>query len=124
MEAVRALALALPEAEERPSFGTPAFFVRTKLFARLREDGELLVLRTGVFERDALIAAAPTIYSTTPHYHNYPSVLVRLATVDPAEFHEVLVESWRFVAPQRLLATFDTHRRGRSGQQAANDPSL
>ena len=114
LETVRALALDLPATEERTSFGTPAFFVKNKLFARLREDGELLVLRTGFFERDALIAAAPDIYSTTPHYKAYPSVLVRLATVDPDEFQELLVESWRFVAPKRLLAALDAQRRASS----------
>jgi hypothetical protein len=110
LDAVRALALALPETTERTSFGTPAFFVKNKLFGRMREDGELFVLRTGFFERDALIASAPEIYSTTPHYKDYPSVLVRLATVDPEEFRELLIESWRFVAPKRLLATFDAAR--------------
>src|SRR5262245_33108084 len=55
LDAVRALALALPETTERPSFGTPAFFVKNKLFGRMREDGELFVLRSGFFERDALI---------------------------------------------------------------------
>lgn len=38
-ETVRRLALALPEAMEGTWFGTPAFKVRGKSFARLREEG-------------------------------------------------------------------------------------
>ncbi len=42
-ETVRRLALALPAAEESTSYGTPAFKVGGKLFARLREDHDLVV---------------------------------------------------------------------------------
>lgn len=38
-DTVRRLALALPGVEEGVSYGTPAFRVRGKLLARLREDG-------------------------------------------------------------------------------------
>ena len=37
---VSALAVQFPGAEEGSSYGTPAFKVDTKLFARLKEDGE------------------------------------------------------------------------------------
>ena len=33
----------MPSAEEAVSYGTPSFKVRGKLFARLREDGTLMV---------------------------------------------------------------------------------
>src|SRR5262245_48218971 len=69
-DTVRSLALALPEVEERTSYGTPGFRVRDKLFARLREDGELLVLRVGVLERETLIAEDPAAFLITPHYES------------------------------------------------------
>ena len=34
-ETVRQIALSMPNVNERPSYGTPAFFVKRKLFARL-----------------------------------------------------------------------------------------
>jgi len=43
IDTVRQLALALPEVTEGICFGTPAFYVRKKLLARLREDGDTLL---------------------------------------------------------------------------------
>jgi YjbR len=51
-ETVRAIALALPGVEEGTSYGTPAFRVRGKFLARLREDGETLVVKCDYHERD------------------------------------------------------------------------
>ena len=106
-QTVRELALALPEAQEGPSYGTPAFRVRRKLFARLLEDGESVVVKVDFGEREALTAMQPETFVVTPHYRNYPMVIVRLATVDPDELGELLTEAWRRAAPPRLLAAFD-----------------
>ena len=43
------LARRLPEVEEGTSYGTPALRVRGKFFARLREDGETLVVKMNIF---------------------------------------------------------------------------
>jgi hypothetical protein len=109
-DGVRALAFALPETEEGLSYGTPAFRVKGKLFARLRDDEELLVVKVGFGEREALMAEDPVTFSITPHYQNAPMVLVRLATVDPEHLRELLTEAWRSVAPKRLVAAFDAWR--------------
>ncbi|MGH2604280.1 MAG: MmcQ/YjbR family DNA-binding protein, partial [Dehalococcoidia bacterium] len=100
-------ALTLPEAEEGPSYDTPGFRVRGKLFAWLREDGELLVVRIDRGEREALIAEAPLVFLVTPHYESYPFILVRLDTVDPEHLQELLIEAWRLAAPKRLVAAYD-----------------
>ena len=104
-EAVRQLALALPEVEEGTTYGTPAFRVRGKFLARLREDGESVVLKVGFEVRDFLMEANPKVFFNTDHYRGYPSVLVRLATVDPDELREALEDAWRFCAPKRLVQT-------------------
>jgi hypothetical protein len=101
-EMVRAFALAFPEVEEGTSYGTPALRVRGKLFARLWEDGETLVLKLGFDARDILMQASPETFFNTDHYAGYPSVLVRLARIDPARLAEVLEAAWRFNAPKRL----------------------
>lgn len=110
-DTVRALALALPESEEASSYGTPAFRVKGRMFARLRDDEELLVMRVGFGEREALIAENPETFSVTPHYQSAPMVLVRLATVDPDHLNELLIEAWRIVAPKRLRADYDATAR-------------
>jgi hypothetical protein len=55
---VRRVALALPGVEEGLSYGTPAFRVRGKFLARLREDGESLAVKCGFDERDLRMQAA------------------------------------------------------------------
>jgi hypothetical protein len=92
---VRELALALPGTIEKPSYGTPGFRIRDKLFARIREEGVLLVWREGLEEKDFLIEGDPEKFFTTPHYDGHANVLVRLAAVDREELAELLAESAR-----------------------------
>jgi hypothetical protein len=101
-EDVRALVVDLPGAEEGTSYGTPAFKVRKKLFARLREEGDVLVVRVDRDERDALIDSEPEVYFVTPHYENYGYVLVRLDVVERDHLREILTEAWRLAAPKKL----------------------
>jgi hypothetical protein len=67
-ETVRRLALEPPGVEEGTSYGTPAFRVRGKFLARLREDGESLAIKCGFEERDLRIQADPGTFFTTDHY--------------------------------------------------------
>lgn len=43
-DGVRKIALAWPEVEDGTSYGTPALKVRKKMLARLKEDGDSLVM--------------------------------------------------------------------------------
>jgi hypothetical protein len=107
-ETVREIALALPAVEEGTSYGTPAFRVKGKFFARLWEDGETLVVKAGFDAREILLQANPETFYTTDHYAGYPSVLVRLSSVGREELANVLEQAWRFNAPKRLLAERDS----------------
>ena len=110
LHTVRRLILALPEVEEGPCYGTPGFRVRGKFLARLREDGETLAVKCGDVERDLRIQADPKSFFTTDHYRGYPTVLVRLASVDPDALRDVLEAAWRRSAPKRLVAKYDEGR--------------
>lgn len=104
-EDLRRIALSLPETSERLTWGTPGFRVKDKLFARIREDPDALVLwRPSVEDRDALIAGDPETFFTTAHYAGHASVLLRLPAVDADELRELLVEAWQVRAPARLRA--------------------
>ena len=59
MEAVRRIALSLDNVTEGTSYGTPAFFVKRALFARLRPDLDSLVVRVDFERREAMMAAHP-----------------------------------------------------------------
>jgi hypothetical protein len=114
LDDVRRIALSLPEVAEAPSYGAPAWRVRKKPFARLRTehdvdaDGEVLVVWVAdLEEKEALLAADPAVFTTTPHYDGYPTVLVRLQAVAEDELAELLTDAWRLRAPTRLRAAFE-----------------
>jgi hypothetical protein len=104
---VRRIALGLPEASEKPCYGTPGFYVRRTLFARLREDNETLVVKMSFEQREAMMEAMPDVFFLTPHYQAYPLVLVRLPAVAEGLLRDVLLGAWRHAAPARLSAAFD-----------------
>ena len=105
---VRSIALSLPATTEKPSYGTPGFRVKDKLFARIREEGDVLVLWCeSLDEKEALIASNPDTFFTTAHYDGYAMVLVRLREVDEQELAELLTDAWRVRAPARLVDQFD-----------------
>lgn len=104
-EDVRRTALALPEVAEKPSYGTPAFYVAGKIFARLHDEPGVLVLwRESLEDRQLLLDADPSKFFTTAHYRGHASVLVRLSQVDTQELAECLTEAWAARAPRRLTA--------------------
>jgi hypothetical protein len=101
----------LPEVEISTSYGTPALKVRGKLLARLHQDGDAVVLRTTLLDRQILMQADPESFFITEHYQNYPLVLVRLATVQRSALPDLLERAWREVAPRTLIAKFDAAHR-------------
>jgi hypothetical protein len=94
----------LPEVERTTSYGTPSFKLRRRMLARLREDGETLVVRVDPMAREALLADPSGAYFITEHYRDADLVLVRLAVADPQELRELLTEAWLDAAPKRLRA--------------------
>ena len=94
--------------EVTTSYGTPALKVRDKLICRLRTNPDALVVRViDMEDRDALIRGNPDAFFITPHYQEYPYVLVRLEAVDPVELGELVEDAWRTQAPKRLQAEHD-----------------
>ena len=73
-ETVCELGARLPEVEQGTWYGTPALKVSRQGFARLREDGALVVM-IDVLEREALMQEDPETFYITPHYQDYPAML-------------------------------------------------
>ena len=105
-DTVRRIALTLPGAEESTSYGTPAFKVKGKLFVRLHQSGEAIVIGVDFEEREELMSADPEKFYITDHYLNYPWMLVRLSQVRHDQLRDLLVQSWRRAAPKQLFAAF------------------
>ena len=104
---LRALCLALPEAEERETWGHPTFRVRDKMFAAMSDDVREASVKATREEQAALIAAAPETFGVPAYVGRHGWVSVQLATVDPDELRELLVEAWRQTAPKRLVSAYD-----------------
>src|SRR5438132_5442978 len=106
-DTVRQIAQTLPGAEESTSYGTPAFKVKKKLFARQHQDGESLVIAVDFEEREEMMRAAPEKFYITDHYLNYPWMLVRMSKVNRDELRDLLIGSWRRVAGKPMVTALD-----------------
>lgn len=119
---VRRLALALPETEERPSYGgAPAWSVRGKAFVWERPLGKKDLAELGPAApagpvlgvhvadegvKQALLADLPQVLFTTSHFDGYPTVLVRLEEAAEDLLRELVVDAWLARAPKRLAAAY------------------
>lgn len=110
LDQVRALALDLPEVEERPSHGQPTFFVAGKMFAQFRhdhhgDDRTIVAVKTADAE-DArmLIEAAPDAYSRVAYFRaEWVGVAIGGEDTDWAHVGDRIARSWELAAPRRLL---------------------
>jgi hypothetical protein len=105
---VRKIALAWPEVEDGTSYGTPALKVRNKLLARLKEDGDSLVM-PGVppDEREMLVESQTKIFYFTDHYRDYPIALIRLSKAKRDDVEPLLRRHWRTLASKGAVKVFD-----------------
>ncbi len=97
----------LPEAEERETWGHPTFRVRDKMFATMSDDGRQATVKATKQEQAALVAAAPETFGIPAYVGRHGWVSIQLATVDPTELRELVVEAWRQTAPKRLVTAYD-----------------
>lgn len=95
------IALALPGTAQGTSYGTPALKVGSKLLARLRDDGDL-VLKVADGLRETLLETRADVFHTTPHYAGYPVLLVRLAVTDGEQLAGLVEQAWAGLASAKL----------------------
>lgn len=118
---VRRIALALPETDERLVRGLRQWRVRDRLFVWERPlrradlealgdaapDGPILGARVEhLVAKEALLADAPDLFFTTPHFDGYPIVLVQLDLIGADDLEEVVTEAWLARAPPKLVQQF------------------
>jgi hypothetical protein len=104
---VRRLALALPEAVERQTWGQPTFRVRDRMFALMDEAGTSVSLKASREAQAALVGSEPETFSVAAYVGRHGWVSVDLRRVDPEEMGELLDEAWRATAPKRVVAAHD-----------------
>src|SRR3954463_16280727 len=105
---VRQFALTWPEVEDGTSYGTPALKVRKKMLARLKEDGDSLVMPDVPIDERAMLAEnQPKVFYFTDHYADYPIVLIRLSRANRAFGEPFLRRRWRALASKAARAAYD-----------------
>lgn len=116
---VRALALALPETDERESHGSPGFRVggekTGKYFAYFADQHHgtahiaLLVRTGGMDELLNLVESQPEVYFKPAYYgaSGWVGIILNRAGVDWDAVAEWLQRSWRSAAPRRLTRLMD-----------------
>jgi hypothetical protein len=110
-DTLKRLALALPEATEQETWGTPTFRVRKKIFAMLAEGEREAWVKSTHDEQRALTQMDPETFFVPPYVGPSGWVGVRFRTVDRDEMRELLTEAWRLTAPKRLIVAFDEDGR-------------
>lgn len=116
-DAVRRIALSLPEAVEHedrfafsvPNKGKPKAFVWVWMERvepkqpRVPRPDVVAVRVANQAEKEALLAADAEKFFTEPHYNGFPAILVRLPAVDEDELEELITDGWRCQAPKALV---------------------
>jgi hypothetical protein len=106
-DTVRRFALTLPEAEERETWDTATFRVRSKIFMMFSEEERHAWVKSNHDEQRALVAQDADTFFVPPYVGSSGWIGVVIHAVDRDEMEELVTEAWRLTAPKRLLATFD-----------------
>lgn len=119
---VRRIAMTLPDAAERQTSGGTAWFIRAKPFVwechpwpSTAEPARSIIARelvVGVSVADALDVVAlremrPDVFLGETTRWGGPKVAFRMASIDDDHLEELIVESWRTLAPRFLVRRFD-----------------
>ncbi len=114
LERVRAICLALPDADERPSHGSPGFFItKGKFFAYFwhnhhGDDRTAVHVKTSGREEQAmLVELDPDFYFVPPYLGPGGWIGMRLDQphTDWDRVADRIASSWALIAPSRLLET-------------------
>ncbi|MFC7545127.1 MmcQ/YjbR family DNA-binding protein [Plantactinospora sp. GCM10030261] len=112
---LRDICLALPEVSERPSHGSPTWFVRDKkVFVTLHQNGHHqndfphLWCAAPPGAQQELIAVDGDRFFRPPYVGGRGWIGVRLdGTVDWTEITELCQDAYRMIAPAKLVALLD-----------------
>ena len=103
---IRAIALALPEAEEQPHFDSASFRVKGKIFATMGDEPRA-TLKLDPEDQYNLAQAHPGVVSAAEGYWGRNGwTVVQCATMDAETLSGLMRMAWVNVAPKRLAKAF------------------
>jgi hypothetical protein len=103
----RLLCLALPEAEERETWGEQTFRVRDRIFAMGSLDGGHVSLKASLDDQSGLVEMDPKTFAPSAYTGRYGWVRVRLAGVGSDMARQLVTNAWKRTAPRRLVADYE-----------------
>jgi hypothetical protein len=104
----RALALALPEAEEGEHMGHPDFRIRNKIFASLAPDESWGMVKLTPAQQKSFRFAEPKVYQPmTGAWGKMGYTKVCLAVADELTVRQALAAAWRNTAPKKLAEQYE-----------------
>jgi hypothetical protein len=108
---MRQMALDLPETSEVPAWeDEPTLRVNNKIFVMGHPDSAWVSLKCTKDDQAELIAMDPETYKFAAYVGRFGWVSVNLRRVKKADLQALIVESWRQIAPKRLVKAFDAAR--------------
>ena len=103
--------MALPEAEERETWGEATFRVRGRIFAMGSGEGGSANVKASLDDQAGLVAMDPDTFAVSAYTGRYGWVRVNIATLNPHLAERLLSNAWRRTAPKRLAAKFENPAR-------------
>ena len=101
LDAVRALALALPEATEAPHFQRTSFRVRGRIYATAPVEGGSLHVFLDEEDRDRMVSLDPGVYERLGWGRKVVGLRVDLARAKPDDVAGLLPPAWQRKLPRR-----------------------
>jgi hypothetical protein len=99
----RRLCLALPEVEERETWGEATFRVRGRIFAMGAPDGTQVSVKASLDDQAGLIALDARTFSISAYTGRFGWVTVRLPRLQPALAEKLVENAWERTAPGRVM---------------------
>lgn len=100
----RRLCLALPEVEERETWGEATFRVRGRIFAMGSPGGDSVSIKATLDDQAGLIEMDPKTFSVAAYTGRYGWVSVRLGRMRKELAARVLKNAWELTAPRRMVS--------------------
>ncbi len=110
---LRRLCLALPEAEERETWGEATFRIKDRIFAMGSPDGEFVSVKASLDDQAGLVAMDPKTFAPSAYTGRFGWVRVRLVGVGPELAQRLVTNAWKRSAPKRLVAELEAQNARR-----------
>jgi hypothetical protein len=107
LDEVRAVAADLPRSYEASVQGRVKFRVGRYVWLSFSRDETVMGFAFPKEWREALVESEPDKFLMPPNSDlRYNWVCVRLASIDAAEMHELVLDAWAMVVPERLAREY------------------